>query len=208
MAIQAFVRALVDGVFNDPDHRAQKVAAGTYLTVAGGWYVEELIKSGLVERANEHEVRQRIPSPNKADRVAAINDQQQYLREWREGDNMQGVGPHVEGLLVGRENASARSILDQIADRLGEDSGQSPFIAAAAADQIVAELKGELLDLDRALAEAEKAEKEERVIDPFTAVEQDIIDAEVAKVEPEIDDDIHMPSSAWVRRGTQKLNED
>ena len=83
MAPGAFVEALVDGIFNDPDHRAQKVSAGDYLTVADGWYVESLVKDGLVKIANTSNTGQ----------VAVTHD-------WHEGQNMEGIGPHLTDRLA------------------------------------------------------------------------------------------------------------
>lgn len=81
MAPEAFVEVLVDGVYNDPEHRAQRAAAGSYITVAGGWYVESLVASGFVVEVGEREYRD-------------------HGREWHEGDNMEGIGPHVEAALT------------------------------------------------------------------------------------------------------------
>jgi hypothetical protein len=51
MAVAARVRVIVqEAVLNDPDHRAFTCREGQIVNVAGGWYAEGLIASGLVER--------------------------------------------------------------------------------------------------------------------------------------------------------------
>lgn len=51
MASAAKVRVLEDGlVVNDPDHRAIKCELNAVVLVAGGWYADSLVASGLVER--------------------------------------------------------------------------------------------------------------------------------------------------------------
>jgi hypothetical protein len=51
MAVAARVRVLHEGItLNDPDHRAIVCREGEIVNVAGGWYVESLIASRLVER--------------------------------------------------------------------------------------------------------------------------------------------------------------
>jgi hypothetical protein len=49
MALEAFVRVLQSGAYNDPDHHAIQAEVGDCITVAGAWYVDSLINSGLVE---------------------------------------------------------------------------------------------------------------------------------------------------------------
>jgi hypothetical protein len=73
MALETFVRALIDGVFNDPDHRAQKVRAGDYLTVAGGWYADSLEKDGLVEVVSKQEYYRRMSEVERLARIEGVN---------------------------------------------------------------------------------------------------------------------------------------
>ena len=47
----ATVRVLVESIYNGPGHKSiGRCAVGSIVTVAGGWYVQSLIKDGLVTR--------------------------------------------------------------------------------------------------------------------------------------------------------------
>ena len=47
------VRVLRDGVYNNPQHKAQEARAGDIIEVAGGWYALSLAADGYVERVDE-----------------------------------------------------------------------------------------------------------------------------------------------------------
>src|SRR4051794_229345 len=93
---ESFVLVLVDGVFNDPEQRAQRASAGDHITVSGGWYVESLIKDGFVALAN----------PNAAP----------TYQRWIPGQNMEGVGPHIAASFPDRTPPDMSALVDLALD--------------------------------------------------------------------------------------------
>lgn len=125
----AFVQALVDGVFNDPDHRAQKAGAGDYLTVAGGWYVESLVKDGLVEQVSKEEYYRRMSEAERIERISGINEGGAIMHDWHEGQNMDGLGPHLTARLA-ELNPKLASDLDALNAALADANAPDEFAIA------------------------------------------------------------------------------